>query len=102
VIITAPNDEQLLGVPQLPSGSGNEICSAVYYTLNDWCLLDQVEAFVFDTTVSNSGRLNGTCVLLEQKLNRNILFFAYRHHIFEIVLQADFDTSKLSDIPLFK
>jgi hypothetical protein len=35
VIITAPNVEQLLGVLQLPSGSGNEICSAVYNTLND-------------------------------------------------------------------
>lgn len=42
VIITAPNDEQLLGVPQLSSGRGNEICSALYNTLNDWCLLDQV------------------------------------------------------------
>ena len=107
VIITAPNVEQLLGVPQLSSGKGNEVCSAVYNTLNDWCLLDQVEAFVFDTTASNSGLLNGTCILLEQKLNRNILFFACRHHIFEIVLHAVFVTSKLSvmsgpDIPLFK
>lgn len=107
VIITAPKVEQLLGVPQLSSGKGNEICSAVYNTLNDWCLLDKVEAFVFDTTASNSGRLNGACILLEQKLNRNILFFACRHHIFEIVLQAVFGSSKLSvmsgpDIPLFK
>jgi hypothetical protein len=70
VIITALNVEQLLRVPQLPSGNGNKICSAVYNTLNDWCLLDQVEDFVFDTTASNSGRLNGACVLLEQKLNR--------------------------------
>jgi len=75
--------------------------------LYDWCLLDKVEAFVFDTTASNSGRLNGACILLEQKLNRNILFFACRHHICLIVLQAVFVTSKLSvmsgpDIPLFK
>jgi hypothetical protein len=34
VIITAPYVEQLLGVLQLLSGSGNEICSAVYNTLN--------------------------------------------------------------------
>ncbi|KAE9522774.1 hypothetical protein AGLY_016815 [Aphis glycines] len=89
VIITAPNVEQLLGVPQLSSGRGNEICSAVYNTLDDW------------------GRLNGACVLLEQKLNRNILFLDCHHHIFEIILQAVFVTSKLSvmsgpDIPLFK
>jgi len=35
VIITAPNVEQILGVPQLSSGKGNEICSAVYNTLNN-------------------------------------------------------------------
>ncbi|KAL4090349.1 hypothetical protein QTP88_025206 [Uroleucon formosanum] len=62
------------GVPELSSGKGNEICSAVYNTLNDWCLLDQVEAFVFDTIASSSGRLNGACILLEQKLTE-ILYF---------------------------
>jgi hypothetical protein len=59
VIITALNVEQLLGVSQLSSGSGNEICSAVYNTLNDWCLLDQIKDFVFDIIASNSGRLIG-------------------------------------------
>lgn len=34
--------------------------------------------------------INGIWVLLEQFLNRDILFFAYRHQIFEIVLQAVF------------
>lgn len=28
----------------------------------DWCLLDKVEAFVFDTTASNSGRLTKWCM----------------------------------------
>jgi hypothetical protein len=41
VIITAPNTEQLLEVPQLSSWTGNEISSAVYNTLKDWSLLDQ-------------------------------------------------------------
>jgi len=66
VIMTAPNVEQLLGVPQLSSGKGNEICSAVYNTLNDWCLLDKVEAYVFDSTASNSGCLNGACIFLNK------------------------------------
>jgi len=107
IIITAPNVEQLLGVPHLSSGTGKEISSAVYDTLKDWHLLEKVQAFVFDTTASNSGRLNGSCVLLEQMLNRPILFLACRHHIFEIILQSVFSYSKLTvmsgpEIPIFK
>jgi len=107
VIATAPNIEQLLGVPELSSGTGREISSAVYDTLHEWSLLDIVQAVVFDTTASNTGRLKGACYLLEQKLDRDILFLACRHHIYEIVLQGVFDEiqllpSKGPDVPLFK
>lgn len=107
VIITAPNIEQLLGVPHLSSGTGKEISSAVYDTLKDWTMLEKVQAFVFDTTASNSGRLNGSCVLLEQMLNRPILFFACRHHILEIISQSVFSYTKLTamsgpEISIFK
>ena len=106
-IVLASNVEKLLGVPALNSGTGKEISSAVYNLLLDWNLVDKVQAFVFDTTASNSGRLNGACVLLEQLLNSDILLFACRHHIFEIVLQAVFAHVKITvtsgpDIPLFK
>jgi len=65
VVATAPGLEQLLGVPALSSGIGLEISSAVYDNLQDWALLDKIQAFVIDTTASNTGRLNGACVLLE-------------------------------------
>ncbi|KAL4091540.1 hypothetical protein QTP88_026214 [Uroleucon formosanum] len=107
VVITALKTEQLLGVPHLSRGTGNEICSAVYDELENWGLLEKIQGFVFDTTASNLGRLNGACVLLEQKLGRNVLFLACRHHIFEITLQAVFIEAKFApssgpDIPLFK
>ncbi|KAF0771445.1 Uncharacterized protein FWK35_00027558 [Aphis craccivora] len=107
VVITAQKIEQLLGVPHISSGTGSEICSAVYDELENWGLLNKIQGFVFDTTASNSGRLNGVCVLLEQKLGRNVLFLACRHHIFEIILQAVFTEAKFApssgpDIPLFK
>jgi len=91
----------------LSSGTGKEISSAVYDALNEWNMLEKVQAFVFDTTASNSGRLNGSCVLLEQMLNRPILFLACRHHILEIILQTVFSYSKLTtmfgpEIPIFK
>jgi len=33
----------------------------------NWGLLEKIQGFVFDTTASYSGRLNGACVLLEQQ-----------------------------------
>jgi len=107
VIVTALNVEQLLGVPKLDSGTGYETSSAIYDTLEKWYLLNKVQAFVFDTTASNTDRLNGACYLLEQKLDRNILYLACRHHVYEIVLQGVFTKVKLAtstgpDILLFK
>jgi hypothetical protein len=62
---------------------------------------------LFDTTASNTGRLNGACTLLEKSLDREILFLTCRHHIFELVLQGVFTKVKLfsmtgPDILLFK
>ncbi|XP_025405167.1 uncharacterized protein LOC112679535 [Sipha flava] len=95
VIASSPNVEQLLGVPQIPSGTGSEISSAVYDSLEKWLLLDKVQDFVFDTTASNTGRLNGASTLLEQRLSRDILFLACRHHVSELIMQAAFNEAKL-------
>lgn len=107
VVATAPGVEQLLGVPELTSSTASEVSSAVYETLQDWTLLDKIHAFVVDKTASTTGRLSGACVLLEQKLNRNILLLPCCHHIYEIISQCVFVETKLSvvsgpDIPLFK
>lgn len=107
VAATGPSFEQLLGAPQIVSSTGTEMSSAVFDTLQDWGLLQKVEAFSFDTTASNTGRLNGACTLLEQKLERSILWLPCRHHIFEIVLSGVFNATKVTplsgpNIPIFK
>lgn len=63
--------------------------SAVYSYLQNWAL-DEIQVFEVDTTVSNMGRLNGACVLVEYKLDQNILLLVGRHHIYEVVLQGVF------------
>lgn len=79
----------------------------VYDLLQDWDLVDKVQAFVFDTTSSNTGHLNGACVLLEQLLNHDIMYFACQHHIFDKVFQGVFAHVNVTvingpEIPLFK
>jgi hypothetical protein len=59
-----------------------------------------------DTTSSNTGRLSGACIILEQLLGRPLLHFGCRHHIMELVLGAAFGVcmgpSKAPEILIFK
>lgn len=107
IVISYDNNEQLIAVPKLDSSSGSEQAQAVWNAIINWNLEDRVQILCCDTTASNTGRINGACVLLEQKLDREMLIFACRHHIYELVLKSVFE-AKISqvttspDIPLFK
>lgn len=107
IVISYEDKEQLIAVPKLENSSGMEQSEAVWNAILDWNLEDRVQIFCCDTTASNTGRINGACVLLERMLNRDILVFACRHHVYELVLKCAFETkiSQIStspDIPLFK
>ena len=71
VIVSEECVMKLLGVPMLPNGTGEAQASATFETLQDWNLTDRVHFISFDTTASNTGLKSGTCLLLEQNLNRN-------------------------------
>lgn len=106
VIISYNGIDQLLGVPELMSGTGENQATAVYQELENWGLIENVQALCCDTTSSNTDRLKGACILLEQKLERDILYLPCRHHIFEVVLRSAFkikiDIASAPDVPIFK
>lgn len=107
IIVSFGDREQLIGVPKLQNSSGEEQANAVWTALTHWGLENNVQILCSDTTASNTGRLNGACIRLEQKLNREMLFFPCRHHIYELVLRSAFESkiyeaSKSPDIPFFK
>jgi len=92
VSVSNINGGQLLGIPRIPNGTGQEQCAAVFDTLDNWGLVEIVQAICCDTTAANTGRLNGACTLLQQKIGRSLLMLPCRHHIFEIVLKAAFES----------
>lgn len=105
VIASANNTEKLLGVPEVSTGTGEEISSAVYDVLKEWDLISKVQAFSFDTTASNTGRKKGACTLLERKLDKSVLLFGCRHHIAEVILSTVFKNflpSTGPNVALFK
>lgn len=62
--------------------------------------------FLFIWSLLSAGRINGACVLLEQQLNRNLLYFACRHHIYELLLRSVVEiywpTTTGPNMPVFK
>jgi len=88
------------------AGTGKAIADAIMATLSDWGITDSIRALCFDTTSSNTGRINGACNLVEQQLGRPVLHLACRHHIHEIMLEELFRTtmgpSSGPEIKLFK
>lgn len=107
IVITYDDKERLIAVPKLENSTGSEQAQAVWDAIVEWNLEDKVQILCCDTTASNTGRINGACVLLEQKLSREMLIFACRHHVYELVLKGVFE-AKISqvttspDISLFK
>lgn len=93
VIATYDGNEQLLGVPKLPSGKGKgqKTAEAVYELLHEWKIVDRVQAISFDTTSTNTGVFNGAAILLEKLLQRDLFYVACRHHIYELILKAAFE-----------
>lgn len=106
VVVSGDGVMKLLGVPSLENGTGEAQAAAVFALLQDWNLSDRVQLMSFDTTASNSGVRSGACVLLEKKLDRELLSCACRHHIFELIIAAVFNStmgpSTGPDIKLFQ
>lgn len=108
ILVSQDDTEQLIGVPKLKSGTGEEIASNVLKQLNIWQLTEKIQAVCCDTTAANTGSENGAAVLLEGKIGRDLIYLPCRHHIFEIILKEIFlrkvlnSTTVGPNIPLFE
>jgi len=71
IVLTSKNQDLLIDILKLEKSTGKEQANA----LENWGITDIVQALCCDTTALNTGCLNGTCVLLEQKLGRD--YFTY-------------------------
>lgn len=97
IVVAGAGVQKLLSVPKLESGTGERQATAVHECLLEWNLEESVKALVFDTTASNTGKKKGACTLLQQKLGRNVLHIACRHHISEIILEHAFSACMSSN-----
>lgn len=57
ILISGTNTEKILHAPFLSDGTGMSQASAVFETLTEWNICDNIKAMCFDTTASNTGKL---------------------------------------------
>lgn len=88
ILVSGQGVDQLLAVPKISRGTGDACAAAVYDTILSWNLSDKIKCFCFDTTAVNTGLRGGACIILEQKMEKDALWLACRHHIMEIMLEA--------------
>ena len=91
IVITGYGIDQLLCVPKTASSTGENIATAVYNAIQDRKVSENIKSFCFDTTSSNIGIKKGACTLIEQKLERSLLYLACRYYILEILLECMFN-----------
>lgn len=107
VLISYNGTTKFLGAPKInKSATGENIADVVYQRLIQWNLLDQVKGLSFDTTSTNTGTKSGAVVLLQKKMNRKLMNFPCRHHIYEIMLRIVFELKLSSttapEVPIFE
>ena len=82
----------MLCVTKTEDCTGKVEADAVKEAINNWGLSEGIIACCFDITSSNTGINSGSCVLLQQLLNRQLLWSSCRHHIPELILKAAFQS----------
>ena len=111
VLLSDAGGTKLLGVPAIPHKStaktGDLISEVSIELIEEWNCAECVAGMVFDTTSSNTGCKTAACVVLQNRLNRPLLWYACHHHVCEILLTRVWDAlkievSKSPEILLFK
>ncbi|KAG7168743.1 hypothetical protein Hamer_G027206 [Homarus americanus] len=79
---------KLLAVLPVKDGTGLTQARATARAIEDWSCASNVKALCFDTTSSNTGRVQGAVVHLEALLEKHLLRLGCRHHVMELVVRT--------------
>jgi len=88
VLVSGKQVSHLLTVAKLLSGTGKSQATAIFEVLKDWDIVPRVQAMCFGITPSNTGRIMGSCALLEHKLGKQPFYLTCRHHVMELIISV--------------
>ncbi|KAG7170153.1 hypothetical protein Hamer_G012397 [Homarus americanus] len=79
---------KLLAVLPVKDGTGLTQARSTARAIEDWSCASNIKALCFDTTSSNTGRVQGAVIHLEALLEKQLLRLGCRHHVMELVVRA--------------
>ena len=82
--VTDCNLEKILGIVKISSGTGLAQAKETFQLLTIWNVANYIVGMCFDRTASNTK--NGAYILLEKLMEKNLLYFACRHHMHEVII----------------
>ena len=94
VLVSGGNQLQapkLLGIPCATNSTGRSQKEAVMGLITSWSIQYNIIAVVFDTTASNTGVRNGSATLLQEEVERPVLWLACRHHMHKLHIRHVWD-----------
>lgn len=80
-----------LGLFIVETHSGADCAQAVFKSIETHNIQERIVGLVCDTESVNTGVENGACALIERRLGKLLPRLMCRHHIFEIILKAEFE-----------
>ena len=106
ILVSSEKFTKIINVPALQDQKGSTTASAVYAALKDWGLIDLTVGLCCDTTNANLGYKGGAAVILEGFMDKDLVYLACRHHMFELILRAAFEVkfpgTSGPNVPMFK
>lgn len=106
VLFSGKRVSQLLTATKISSATAESQAAAVFETIQDREITDNNRAICFDTTSSNTGYNSSACVLIEQKLKKELLLLACSNYIMELIISTLFEIciriESLPEVALFK
>ena len=84
VLVNIKGVSHLLGVPALPSSSGEDMYIGIMKILEEYDLISKVCGVCFDTTLSKTGSKKGSLIRIAREVDKYFLLLACRHHIIEV------------------
>ncbi|KAK3917743.1 Eukaryotic translation initiation factor 3 subunit G [Frankliniella fusca] len=80
------------GRPNNPRRVGDAQAVEVVAQIEGWKCKELVRCVCTDTTTSNTGSNKGAVLCIEKRLQRRLVYLACRHHMFDLIPKAVFQT----------
>lgn len=89
VVVILRSEKKVIALgPYILSDHGAEkICMELINIIEEHNLNNRIAGIVCDTENTNTGHISGVCVRLENYLERDLLYFMCRHHIYDLILK---------------